>query len=75
MKGSSLLLTHEAFPFDKKVSGMQDRKMIEDTAKIVSEAIKDKVWVNLIRNSFSKQIYDRNRSIFSFHPSSHRRSG
>jgi hypothetical protein len=33
------------------VSGMLDPEMIEDTAKIVSEAIKDKVQVNLIINN------------------------
>jgi hypothetical protein len=41
----------KAFPFDKKVSGMLDAEMIEDTAKIVNEAIKDKVQVNLIINN------------------------
>ena len=37
----------KAFPFDKMVLGMLDPEMIEDTAKIVNEAIKDKVQVNL----------------------------
>jgi hypothetical protein len=41
----------KAFPFDKMVSGMLDPEMIEDTAKIVNEAIKDKVQVNLIINN------------------------
>ena len=41
----------KAFPFDKMVSGMLDSEMIEDTAKIVNEAIKDKVQVNLIINN------------------------
>ena len=38
----------KAFPFDKMVSGMLDPEMIEDTVKIVNEAIKDKIQVNLI---------------------------
>jgi hypothetical protein len=38
----------KAFPFDKMVSGMLDPEMIEDTAKIVNEAMKEKVQVNLI---------------------------
>jgi hypothetical protein len=33
------------------VPGMLDPEMIEDTAKIVKEAIKDKVQVNLIINN------------------------
>ena len=41
----------KAFPFDKMVPGMLDPEMIEDTAKIVNEAIKDKVQVNLIINN------------------------
>ena len=41
----------KAFPFDKMVGGMLDSEMIEDTAKIVDEAIKDKVQVNLIINN------------------------
>jgi uncharacterized protein YecE (DUF72 family) len=41
----------KAFPFDKMVPGMPDPEMIEDTAKIVNEAIKDKVRVNLIINN------------------------
>ena len=41
----------KAFPFDKIVPGMLDPEMIEDTAKIVNEAMKDKVRVNLIINN------------------------
>jgi len=41
----------KAFPFDKMVPGMLDPEMIEDTAKIVNEATKDKVQVNLIINN------------------------
>jgi hypothetical protein len=41
----------KAFPFDKMVSGMLDSEMVEDTAKIVNEALKDKVQVNLIINN------------------------
>jgi hypothetical protein len=41
----------KAFPFDKMVPGMLNSEMIEDTAKIVSEATKDKVQVNLIINN------------------------
>jgi len=41
----------KAFPFDKMVPGMMDPEMIEDTAKIVNEAIKDKVQVYLIINN------------------------
>ncbi len=41
----------KAFPFDKMVPGMRDSEMIEDTAKIVNEAMKDKVQVNLIINN------------------------
>ena len=40
-----------AFPFDKMVPGMLDPEMIEDTVKIVNEAIKGKVQVNLIINN------------------------
>ena len=40
-----------ASPFDKIIPGMLDPEMIEDTAKIVNEAIKDKVQVNLIINN------------------------
>ncbi len=43
IKGSSLLLTHETFPFEKMVPGMLVPEMIEDRAKIVIESIKDKV--------------------------------
>ena len=39
------------FPFDKMVPGMLDSEMIEDTSKIVNEAPKDKVQVNLITNN------------------------
>jgi len=41
----------KAFPFDKMVSGMLDWEMVEDTAKIVNEAIKEKIQVNLIINN------------------------
>ena len=41
----------KAFPFDKMIPGMLDPEMIEDTAKIVNEAIRDKVQVNLIINN------------------------
>jgi uncharacterized protein YecE (DUF72 family) len=41
----------KAFPFDKMVSGMLDSEMIEDTAKIVNEAIKDRLQVYLIINN------------------------
>jgi hypothetical protein len=41
----------KAFPFDKMVSDMLDPEMIEDTGKLVNEAIKDKVRVNLIINN------------------------
>jgi hypothetical protein len=41
----------KAFPFDKMVSGMLDPEMIEDTLKIMNEAIKDKIQVNLIINN------------------------
>jgi len=41
----------KAFPFDKMVSGMLDREMIEDTVKIMNEPIKDKIQVNLIINN------------------------
>ena len=41
----------KAFPFDKLVPGMLDPEMIEDTAKIVNEAQKDRVQVNLIINN------------------------
>jgi hypothetical protein len=40
----------KAFPFDKMVSGMLDSEMIEDTAKIVNEAEKDRARANLIIN-------------------------
>jgi hypothetical protein len=41
----------KAFPFDKIMKGMLDPEMIEDSIKIVNEAIKDKVQVNLIINN------------------------
>jgi len=41
----------KAFPFDKMVNGMLGPEMIEDTVKIVNEAIKDKIPVNLIINN------------------------
>jgi uncharacterized protein YecE (DUF72 family) len=41
----------KAFPFDKMVSGMLDPEMIEDTVKVVNEAIRDKIQVNLIINN------------------------
>ena len=41
----------KAFPFDKMIPGMLDPEMIEDTAKIINEAEKDKVRVNLIINN------------------------
>jgi len=50
VKGSSLFLTHKAIPFDKMGTGMLDPEMIDGSAKIVNEAIKDKVRVNLINN-------------------------
>ena len=40
-----------AFPFDKIIPEMLDPEMIEDTAKIVNEAIKDRAQVNLIINN------------------------
>jgi hypothetical protein len=41
----------KAFPFNEMRSGMLDPEMIEDTAKIVNEAIKDRLQVNLIINN------------------------
>ena len=41
----------KAFPFDKMVPGMLDSEMIEDAAKIVNGAVKEKVQVNLIINN------------------------
>ncbi len=41
----------KAFPFDKIIPDMLDPEMIEDTAKIVNEAIKDRAQVNLIINN------------------------
>ena len=43
-------MTHKAIPFDKMGTGMLDPEMIDGSAKIVNEAIKDKVRVNLINN-------------------------
>ena len=43
--------TSNTFPSDKMVSGLLDPERIEDTAKIVNEAIKDKAQVNLIINN------------------------
>ena len=41
----------KAFPFEKMIPGMLNPEMIEDTARIVNEATKDKVQVNLIINN------------------------
>ncbi len=41
----------KAFPFEKIIPDMLDPEMIEDTAKIVNEAIKDRAQVNLIINN------------------------
>lgn len=41
----------KAFPFDKMIPGMLDPEMIEDSIRIVNEAIKDKIQVNLIINN------------------------
>jgi len=41
----------KAFPFGKKINGKLDPEMIEDTVRIVNEAIKDKIQVNLIINN------------------------
>jgi uncharacterized protein YecE (DUF72 family) len=41
----------KAFPFNKMVSGMLDSEMIEDTAKIVNEALRDRLQVYLIINN------------------------
>ena len=57
----------KAFPFDKMVPGMLDSEMIEDTAKIVNDVMKDKVQVNLIINNrgsgnsplIAKEVVDR----------------
>jgi len=56
IKGSNLLLTHESFPFDKMIPGKLDPEMIEDTAKIVNEAIKEKVQTNFM---IAQKIADR----------------
>ena len=44
-------MTHEHFSSDKLLSGMLDPEMIEDTDKIINEAEKVKVQVNLIINN------------------------
>ena len=41
----------KAFPSDKIISGTLDPEMIEDTVKIVNEAVKDKIQANLIINN------------------------
>jgi hypothetical protein len=41
----------KAFPFHKMIPGMLDSEMIEDTARIINEAIKNKVQANLIINN------------------------
>jgi pentatricopeptide repeat protein len=41
----------KAFPFNKMISGMLDAEMVEDMAKIINEAMKDKAQVNLIINN------------------------
>jgi len=38
VKGASLLLIHEAFPFDKMIPGMVDPEMMEVTALRSKEA-------------------------------------
>jgi hypothetical protein len=40
-----------AFPFHKMGSGKLDPETVEDTAKIVNDAIKDKYQANLIINN------------------------
>jgi hypothetical protein len=37
--------------FDKMIPGMLNPEMIQDTARIVNEAIKDRIHVNLIVNN------------------------
>ena len=41
----------KSFPFDKMITDMLDPEMIEDTVKIVNEAIKDRIQVNLLINN------------------------
>ncbi|RPJ38097.1 MAG: DUF72 domain-containing protein, partial [Deltaproteobacteria bacterium] len=41
----------KAFPFDKMIPDMLDPEMVEDMAKIVNEAVKDRLQVNLIINN------------------------
>ena len=41
----------KAFPFENMIPGMVDPKMIEQTIKIMDEAMKDKTRVNLIINN------------------------
>jgi hypothetical protein len=53
---NSLRMSYEesyikAFPFDKMIPGMPYLEMIEDTAKIVNEAVKAKAQVNRIINN------------------------
>ena len=50
MKRSNLLLTHEAFPFDKMVSRILDPEMIGDMARIIKEALTGGYRVNLMNN-------------------------
>jgi hypothetical protein len=60
----------KTYLFYKSASGILDPEMIEDTAKIVNEAMKDKVQVNLIINNravgnaplIAKKIADRLQS-------------
>jgi uncharacterized protein YecE (DUF72 family) len=41
----------KAFPFDKIVPGMLDPEMIQDTLRILNDAVRDKIQVNLIINN------------------------
>jgi len=41
----------KVFPFEKMVPGRLDPEMVEDTAKIVYEGVKDKVQIKLIINN------------------------
>jgi hypothetical protein len=41
----------KAFPFDKMIPGVLDPEMIQDTARIVNEAVQDRIQVNLIINN------------------------
>jgi ABC-type polar amino acid transport system ATPase subunit len=71
-EGNLLRMSYEdsyakVFLFDKVVSGMLDPEMIEDTVKVVNEAIKEKIQVNFIINNrvggsapvIAQQIADR----------------